>query len=96
MQIKPITPSISFRNDAATYVRHRTRPVKDLKFELYEDFDKGELVNKLYYLEDQVGHWLKFMLKQYKNGRLYKIVRQTKEGYMKGNIDGIAKSQDSK
>ncbi len=49
---------------------------KNKKLDIYSAYSpKGELLHKLYYLQDAVGHWLKSKLVYFENGKKSKIVR---------------------
>ena len=45
------------------------------KLDIYSAYDKeGNIMHKLYYLQDSVGNWIKSKLKYYTNGKCYKTV----------------------
>ena len=55
--------------------------VNNKKIDIYNAYEDGTLVHKLYYLSDLVGNWIKSKLKYITNGKVSKTVRsENKKG----------------
>lgn len=68
------------------YRKHKTRVVGDStnysitgftngkKITVYTQYENGEKIGKLYYLEDKLMNWLKFKLQHYKGGKVVRTL----------------------
>lgn len=85
MIIQPIqtqTPLFKCHKGTTERLRDYGKVIQDTgvfkghKLDIYSAYDtEGNLVHKLYYLSDSVGHWIKSKLKYYsENGKCYKTV----------------------
>ena len=57
------------------YGKVDTGIINNKKLEIYKTYENNELKHKLYYLQDQVGHWIKSKLLFFKDNKVDKVVR---------------------
>ena len=86
MKIQPIDNTIFKCHKGTTEkIRDYGKVIQDTgifkgnKLDIYSAYSReGKLIHKLYYLSDNVGHWLKSKLKYYENGKVIKEIRSEK------------------
>lgn len=55
-----------------------TGNIKDKKLTVYTQYENGEKIGKLYYLEDKCMNWIKHKLQQFKNGKKIREINSQK------------------
>ena len=79
------TPPVSFGLNTQRHIRYITPEVTQLNetvwfkngntLRIASEYRRDELVNKLYYLKDSAGRWIKSKLKFYENGKMTGVLR---------------------
>ena len=80
MKIQPIQQSnpsfgVHIVTRTTSYGNRATGLLKNCTLDVYTVTENGELTQKLYYLSDKLGNWVKSKLKFYKGNKVYKVIR---------------------
>lgn len=79
MKIEPTKPSPTFGAyrtiKPTTYGTRMNGVINDYKLDIYTAKEGGQITQKLYYLADKAGKWVRSKLIYFENGKKVKVIK---------------------